>query len=98
MAVGALLAALTAGAAEALGLAVLDACADFVSSALAFCWEVATAPWALAIALVSPPTPGADPLYSDVGVAGLAAGAPVELCVAVATGATAVDPELSGFV
>jgi hypothetical protein len=45
----------------AAGAVALDACADFSSSCLAFCWELATAPWALAIARVSPSTPGAEP-------------------------------------
>jgi hypothetical protein len=36
-----------------------DACSDFSCSCLAFCCEVATAPWALAIARVRPATPGA---------------------------------------
>jgi hypothetical protein len=38
---------------------VEDAWLDFSCSCLAFCCEVVTAPWALAIALVRPATPGA---------------------------------------
>jgi hypothetical protein len=45
----------------AAGAVALDACADSASSCLAFCWALATAPWALAIARVSPSTPGAEP-------------------------------------
>ena len=61
-------AALLGAAADAAGALVeldagslLEACADFVSSCCALACEVATAPWAFAIALESPWTPGAEP-------------------------------------
>ena len=51
-----------AALAEPLSAGVVEvAWADFCSIWWAFCWDVVTAPWALAIALVRPSTPGAEP-------------------------------------